>query len=161
MLYLLIPLTIGLWGVIIYRIVNPVSGNDEFMSYNNALIHESKELILSDTFSIECNYPDPFLGKKISKMEGVGSKSSSAVSLKVKNAKEKKQIVTQTIVWPEIIYRGIIKNQKSNKQLALVQINGKGNTMRTGDKVDNIELTKVFKDSIEVRFGKEKRYVRQ
>ena len=63
--------------------------------------------------------------------------------------------------WPKIAYLGIISDKKSNQQLTLVQINGQRYSMKLGDTVSSVELTKAFRDSIEVKLGKEKKFFRK
>ena len=104
-----------------------------------------------DTFSISANYRDPFLGRMI---------SVNANSIQ-KNETPKVEKVIQQIKWPTIIYNGMIKNQKSKKELALVQIGGKDNIMKAGETAEGIKIQKIYKDSIEVVFEKEKKAVRK
>lgn len=156
LLYLLVPLTLLLWGSIILKIFNSLSGNGEAKSLNqNESLIKNEEIVFTDTFSLVLNYSDPFLGNGISKVANSGNTTAPPA----KNIKEKQIIVATT--WPEINYKGLIRNQKSSKQLALVEINGQGNTMRAGESFNNVELTKVFKDSIEVKFGKERKYIKK
>jgi hypothetical protein len=63
--------------------------------------------------------------------------------------------------WPAITYGGVIKSRKSNAQLCMVNINGQSNFMKEGDVIADVMLKKVYKDSIDVVFHKEKRVVRK
>lgn len=161
LLYLLLPLTIGLWGVIIFKIVNSASGIEGVENQDKIVFQKSDGLTMPDTFSIICNYPDPFLGKTTPKQYRSPANSVTSAAKAKDVVKEKKKAAITTLVWPEVVYKGIIKNQKSNKQLALLQINGKSNAMKMGESYENIELIRIFKDSIEVKFGKEKKYVKK
>ncbi len=71
----------------------------------------------------------------------------------------KAEKATTIINWPSLSFGGIIKNQKSGKQLAIVKINGQENIMREGDTIEGILLLKVSMDYIEVSFEKEKKIV--
>ncbi len=51
----------------------------------------------------------------------------------------------------------IFSNQK--KQLALVLINGQNCIVKIGDIMSDVELIKVFRDSIEVKYFKESRFI--
>ena len=150
LLYVLIPAVILVWGAIIYKVVMGLGGNEDtsFQKIEMAEIHSTD--VLNDTFSINPSYRDPFSGKQIKKIVTTGQPTI-------------KKIVAPPVIanWPSIIYGGIVKNQKSNKQLVLVSINGQSTMLKIGESYNNVELLKVFKDSIEVKFGKEKRFVKK
>jgi len=110
------------------------------------------ESTLLDTFSIVANYRDPFLGKMISINKPVFNSLT-------KIAKTQKTI--QSVQWPLIVYNGMIKNQKSNKQVVMVQINGQSNLMREKEIFAGIELMKIYKDSIEVGYQKQMKIIKK
>lgn len=150
LLYVLIPGTLFVWGMIIFKVFNTVHTEANTVVQHAELITADDE-IKCDTFSIHPVYRDPFLGKK-NKMNDPGSVQTATKITKPKIA----PVIT---AWPKIVYSGIIKNQKSNKQLALLQINGQSNMMKVGEEAYGVQLLKVFKDSIEVEFLKEKKFV--
>ena len=155
LLYVLIPAVLLVWGIIIYKIVAPGSGGDDTSPLkNNEFITSSSTEILNDTFSINPNYRDPFLGKSIKKTIPSENKVSNVTIPTVI-----KKTTEPTIKWPSVIYAGLIKNKKSNKQLVLIQINGQSSSIKVGEIINGIELINIFKDSIEVKFGNEKKFV--
>lgn len=157
LLYVLIPAVLLLWGVIIYKIFNVVNGSKSEEVYKSSFIENSDDENLIDTFSIHPNYRDPFLGKIVKK----SSPSENKVPNINPNPIAQKKATPTSTVWPTLVYSGLIKNQKSNKTLALVQINGQAHIMKIADIEAEVELTKIFRDSIEVKFQKEKRFVRK
>lgn len=146
-----------LWAAIIYKIFNVINGSNPNEVYKSAFIGNADNENLIDTFSIHPNYRDPFISKRAIKSNSSENKAANVVI----NPSVIKTAITPSTVWPNLVYGGLIKNQKSNKVLALVQINGQANIMKIGDIAGEIELTKIFRDSIEVRFQKEKRFVRK
>lgn len=157
LLIILIPATLLLWGMIIYKIFSVASGGDDIGQVQGTVsVVNNDNNALTDTFSINPTYRDPFLGKtnKTATIAIVGSSNSKPISTP-------KPIATNPInkTFPNIIYGGLIKNKQSNKQLVLIQINGQSNIMKIGDIVNEVELTKVFRDSIEVKFKKEKKFI--
>lgn len=159
LLILLIPATLLIWGMIIYKIFSVVSGGDNVGQVQRTVsVVNNDTNILTDTFSINPTYRDPFLGKsnKIALNANVGNST-------LKTINSPKPIIPSSSsinnTFPKIIYGGMIKNKQSNKQLVLIQINGQSNIMKIGDIVSEIELTKVFRDSIEVKFKKEKKFI--
>lgn len=159
LLYILIPIVLLVWGVIIYRIFNVVNGSGSNEVRKSSFVENTVNENLIDTFSIHPNYRDPFISKRAKKT----TSENIVVSAITKPDLIKK--VTNTVPlsnkWPSIVYNGLIKNEKSNKQLALVQINGQSNILQLGNVVEGIELTKIFRDSIEVKFNSEKRFIRK
>ena len=111
MLYILIPIVLLVWGVIIYKIAAPGSVGDNITGLqNNQFATTSTIENLNDTFSIHPNYRDPFLGKEAKKSILSENKVSNVVA--VSNVIEK--TVRSSISWPSIVYEGLIKNQKNN-----------------------------------------------
>lgn len=154
LLYILIPGTLLLWGIIIYKIYTVVGGNhDDQQTEHQKYTSNESTGIISDTFSIHSGYRDPFNEGKV-----IQNKTPHAeINTKAPEAKQ----VPKTLItsWPQISYSGMIKNQNSSKQLALIQINGKTVSMKIGDVVDGVQLSKVYRDSIEVKLGKEKKFI--
>ena len=150
--YVLLPAVAIIWGIVIYRVFSGLHSSNENYKMNtnfNTSVNTNSSVL--DTFSISANYRDPFLGRMI---------SVNANSIQ-KNETPKVEKVIQQIKWPTIIYNGMIKNQKSKKELALVQIGGKDNIMKAGETAEGIKIQKIYKDSIEVVFEKEKKAVRK
>ncbi|MES2141095.1 MAG: hypothetical protein V4511_15420 [Bacteroidota bacterium] len=159
LLYILIPVVLLVWGVIIYRIFNVVNGSNSNEVLKSVIIENVNNENLIDTFSIHPNYRDPFISKRAKKTTSE-NKVVSAIT-KPDIIKKVTNTVPVSNKWPNIVYNGLIKNEKSNKQLALVQINGQANILQLGNVAEGVELTKIFRDSIEVKFNLEKRYIRK
>jgi len=149
LLYILIPGTLIVWGMIIYRIFKTVNTEENLFGQYLEINTRQDNSNINDTFSINPDYRDPFLGKTNKKVTDSKQTTKTIVP----------KIAKAAIPWPSIVFGGIIKNQKSNKQLALVQINGQGYTMKPGEIINDVQLNKIYRDSIEVRFQKEKKFV--
>jgi hypothetical protein len=153
LLYILFPAVLFIWGYIFYEIFGSKgNSNGDDMNLNDFSKTEHVSS-LPDTFSIHPDYRDPFLEESIHKNEG----SVKYHSVGLANNSKQVKAETNTTVWPVIIYTGIIKNQKSSKQLVMIQISGQSIIMAKGEKSGMIELTKISKDFIEMQFGKEKK----
>ncbi len=152
MLYLLLPVTILVWGFIVYRILNNMhteTGASSFVSNVTIAANES----LSDTFSIEPSYRDPFLGRSIQRDEYSTNEPAKA------KAPAPAPVFKIPTPWPVIVYGGIIKNQKLKREMVLLQIDGQDYMLQSGETVKGIQLLKVFGDSIEVNLLKEKKII--
>src|SRR3954466_12525292 len=148
MLYILIPGALIVWGLIIAKIVgNMHSDESRVVSQGSAMT--TTEEALSDTFSIHPIYRDPFLGKVQTVYNNTGPVTPKVISTPV---------VKAMTPWPSIVYSGIIKNQKLKKELVLLEISGQSHTMKIGETIDGILLSKAYQDSVEVQFFKEKKF---
>lgn len=147
--YILLPVVLAIWGIISYRIYSSLKKKEITTDlYQPVNTLENMEGAI-DTFNIIANYPDPFLRSTV---------TPERKSAPPKIQKENK--VISPVVWPDIAFRGIIKNPQAKKQTALIVINGKDYLMKAGEKNENIVLTKVFKDSVEVTFEKYKKILK-
>jgi hypothetical protein len=160
LLYILIPIVLLVWGVIIYRIFNVVNGSGSNEVRKSAFVENTVNENLIDTFSIHPNYRDPFISKRAKKTTSE-NKIISTVTKPDLIKKVSNVVVPLSDKWPSLVYNGLIKNEKSNKQLALVLINGQSNILQLGNVSEGVELTKIFRDSIEVKFNSEKRFIRK
>lgn len=143
---------VAIWAYVFYTIFGNKDKPDKDLPYS-ATIAKSNSVAKNvvDTFSIKADYRDPFLDKLVASEQPKSSFPIKAALVKVQ----------ANTTWPQISYFGIIKNQTGNKQLALLQINGKQNRMQVNQMVGDITLLKLTKDSVQVKFGKETKYVRR
>src|ERR1017187_10026822 len=103
-IYVLLPVVVLIWGAFLIKLykamnLDPVLGAK--METNKVLKRNINNL--PDTFSIVANYRDPFLGKMLSEVQHVKFRNVSASIILAPEIK---------IVWPAIVYKGIIKNKK-------------------------------------------------
>lgn len=147
--YILLPAVVLVWGYVIYQIFHSGQSNDNLIT-TGEIIQMPTENQKFDTFNIVADYRDPFLGKTID--------PNPVVKTAVKAA-AKPQTPPQQVEWPKIAYGGMIKNKKDDKQLAIVQVDGKENILKQGEEMSGIRLIKIYKDSIEIAFAKEKKVV--
>lgn len=161
--YILIPLVLGLWGTILYKIFHTVNTKSTDLSVNKNIITDNMQTqTVLDTFSIHPVYNDPFLRKKTNNANYQKAQPKPATNIS-ETKKVVKPEVTQpsAITWPGIVYNGLVKNQKSNKLLAMIQVNGQSNIMQTGDVFAELQLVKVTKDSIEILFHSERKTIKK
>jgi hypothetical protein len=151
---ILLLATVGcLWGYIVWRIYGSYTGEETQIVVKDSKYETKTEILSSDTFSIVADYRDPFLGKEKTEIRGQKTEIRKPVP------KAPKPVVTAN--WPAIVYGGMIRNQKSNQQLALLTMGGESNMLKTGDSYQEITVVKIYKDSIELKLGREKRVFRK
>ena len=151
------PATIGVWLTIFVRVYSTLHGAETAVDFQPAANADpfagDNE---PDTFSIVNNYRDPFTEKPAAPKHTAGTASGNAVIKNPKPATVKKESS-----WPSIHYSGMIKNQKSNRQLAMLEIDGSQTAVTSGDMAGNVKVCRIFKDSIELMFEKQKRFFRK
>lgn len=155
-IYILLPAVILIWGLVAYRIYSSVS-DEKNIPITQSNIFAEKPAIVNDTFSIHNNYRDPFLDKtNLWQAQEIGNSNPVKQTEVVKEVKQ-----AEVIRWPVILFSGLVKNQKSNKQIVLMTINGTSHLMKQGEQIAGISLTKVYKDSVEVTYEKEKKVIKK
>lgn len=145
-LYILLPVVFIVWGIIIYRLVQYVGqGNAPLPNPAFTEANFETEKLQEDTFSISANYRDPFgQGNALSiRLAHHSPQRSETIS---------KSDLKEAIPIPTILYNGTIKNKKSNKEIALIKINGKRKMLSAGDMANEVKLLRITRDSILVSF---------
>ena len=149
LLYVLIPATILVWGWVAYKLIGQFGGNDAAAAPAASYVVQGEISVVPDTFSLSGEYRDPFSDAAIKKVITPAGNAKPAAPA------EKKLPVS----WPEIRYGGIIRNQHSNRQLVLILVNRQSAIMKAGEIFSGIELLRVSRDSVELRFGKERKWI--
>jgi hypothetical protein len=155
----LIILVLVLWGTVGYKTINQYFFSKEQTMSNvqsNTVFNFSK--IKKDTFNLETIQRDPFLNK---------SSIAQYQNPVVKKMYSQPKVVSKTIIqakpiinWPSVSYYGYIKSKDKTEELILVKIDNDLHKLRKNAIVDGLIIKKVFNDSIEVLFNKEKRVIR-
>ena len=150
--YLLLAALILVWGLAICRFLGALK-TENVSNPHSESIAAMPGTMTRDSFSLLSNYSDPFL------RTAVAVKIQASVS--VKKAPEKKTVSSADKKWPEVRFDGTIKNQKSMRTLAILNVNGQSTLASPGDEISEIKLLRILKDSVEVSFGNEKKFVRK
>ena len=153
----LIVLVLGLWGTIGYRTVNQYffkhSVNDRKVVNTNLNLNK----INKDTFQMQNIARDPFLN--VSLINNAVKKTYKQQPMKIKAFVIEKPIVV--INWPSISYHGYIKSKNKTDELVLIMIDKKLYKLRKSDDIIGIKLYKIYKDSVELTFNKQKKIIRR
>ncbi|WP_347922480.1 hypothetical protein [Pontimicrobium sp. SW4] len=143
--YLLLTIVFGVWGIIGYKIWSGFKPDLPKMSSNDfGATFKPKQMVSIDTFSIQMVNRDPFLGTlTIPKKRRVAPKTKKK----------------PPIVWPPIIYQGIITNQNSKQQLFVITINGEQQLLTKGQVFNEIKLVEGIAKHIIVSYKKEQKKI--
>jgi hypothetical protein len=157
---ILILVVLGLWGTVAFK-----SLNNFFPSENNVFggITSSQNFNLTkiekDTFSLENLKRDPFLDKALSRETNVVSLKSSVSHPKVVAKPKPVENLKPMQVWPQVSYYGYIKSQQKTEELILVKIENNLLKVRKNQNIEGLIIKRIFKDSIEIVFNKQKKFV--
>ena len=157
-IYLLAPLVLIIWGLVLYRIFR-ISGGEEPMPNQRSTViaPDTNQLKKNKPFSIVADYRDPFLGTYTVKRKKPPS-STAKGGLKKKPPTPPPVAVN----WPVVSYGGVIINQQSNQQIAIVTVGEREGLLAINQELQGIVLKKIFnKDSIEVSFNSNRKTIRK
>jgi hypothetical protein len=145
--YLLGLVVLVVWGLIIYRVVNAVSSNDDDSTV--APVKIAKEAyndfsIPKDTTHLLLNYRDPF---------GIVRQKDTARVVIRRVTQPKIPIQVKPMDWGFIRYSGYMLNPSTKKLIALMSINGQNTTLSEGQTKNDVKLIKNLRDSIKVSFA--------
>lgn len=153
LIYILLPLAILIWGAIFYKLFYYASPGEEWITQVSDTAKKTTAILNADTFSILADYRDPFLGNVIDREPAQNEGNE--------HTKVREAFTVQAVQWPDIVYGGMIKNQRSARELALLKINGKESILKTGEMAGGLELLKISKDSVEIKMLKQRKWVRK
>jgi hypothetical protein len=153
--YFLIAVVVGLWGMIIYRIVGAVTAKDD--DDVPQVTKQAKEAfndysIPPDTSKLLLNYRDPF---GITKQKDTVTRSYKVQTVAVHTVHALKPAIN----WSFITYSGYIRNPNSKKLVALVNINGQTVTMVEGETKNQVKLLKNLRDSIKISYAGQMKFI--
>ncbi|UUC46512.1 hypothetical protein [Flavobacterium cerinum] len=160
----LILFVLGLWGTVAYKALSQYFFSEEIKATTATTEYNfSDKKVERDTFRLEKIGRDPFLNKALVRAEKSNTGGGTGVatvrrSIPVKTtvAEKPKEIKN----WPVIGYYGYIKSGDKN-ELVMLKVGNSIHRVRKGQEVDGLVLNKVFKDSVEVSFNKEKKIIRK
>ncbi len=158
--YILLPLVVLVWALVIYRIFFEGKAKPENIStLAKPLIKESvKEE--KNTYKLIANYRDPFLSRI----------KQSAVNKKVNKEKEtqntssnlrRRRTSVSRIRWPEIAYGGFIEDDTDQEITILLNLNKRDYLVKEGDIIDQIIVKAFYGDSLLVEYKDEEKILKK
>ena len=152
-LYMMLPLVLLVWGFVFYQLFGSFFGTP---NYAKEEIKQEVNIdeIKKDTFLIVADYRDPFLGKKIRTKKTI----SSSQGTKPKGNNRAKMPKAEK-PWPSISFKGMIKNNNSDRRVGILNVNGKEFLIKEKDIVNDVTIVSIAKSTVEVRFQKESKTI--
>lgn len=141
LLYILVPLSLIIWGLIFYRIFTGLK-NTDIPDTTRPAFKARQETPLKDSFTLVANYRDPFLGGNV--IVAKPQTTSSSVG--------KRQFISTTTTpppLPDVQYFGIISNAGNRNKVGLIKIQGRDFLLKEGETAEpHIKIIKFYKDSV-------------
>ena len=156
--YLLITVVAAIWGLVFYRIFNATNEEENFPNQVAKPI-KTTSTIEEDTFELINDYRDPFLGSMSSSFDRI---TSRPMRRKVPTPqKTEPTLATPPIDWSFVSYLGTIWNKQTNKEIGILKINGNEVMVASNDRVGEITVLKVVRDSVVIVYQGVKKGLRK
>lgn len=152
---MLLPAVLLIWGLLGWKIYAAMKDDAPTPLVADAPAVSVTQRTIPDTYQLLLDYPDPFLTTKKTPVRNVASPQPR--STPVPPANNTPPIPSPT--WPELHYAGLV--QSHGKTVGFLSVNGESHFVKANDVIADISVQKIWKDSVLVVRGKEKRVVRK
>jgi hypothetical protein len=147
--YFLIVAAIGIWGLIIYRIIQASKGGPDASIGFDSTPGNLMTDVTADTFTLNADYPDPFIPEK-EEEDSVSESKSPDENIGVPSP-ELAPLSEESIAGL-IKFRGIVENPQKKIRVAIVSINGREYVVHERDKVEGIYITKIMREKLKINY---------
>ena len=158
--YILLPLVIIVWGLVIYRIFFEGKTKPENISaVAKPVIKESSKEEKSK-YKLIANYRDPFLSSIKQSFVKTENNKEKEENNRSSNLRRRRTNISRTR-WPEISYGGFIEGDKDQKIIILLSIKNRDYLVQEGDTVDQIFIKAFYNDSLIVVYNEEEKTLKK
>ncbi|MBO9620538.1 MAG: hypothetical protein J7539_16055 [Niabella sp.] len=142
--YLLIGLVVLIWGLIIYKVIKGLSGDDTPPVVVKAKPQKTEDTATGYTL-IPAAYPDPFNNdifegtdfKEDTVQQLAATKQQNGAGTQQRGMPGLPAVAAPPLVPPPTIrYSGYIYNPQTRKKTAMISFNGRGMTVEVNEKLD-------------------------
>jgi hypothetical protein len=155
--WILLPAVLLIWGLLGWKIYAAMKDDvPPTFTASTTPAPVTHEAVVPDTYQLQLNYPDPFLTTKKTPVRDVRTSPENP------NSTPSPKVLTPVApaAWPELRYAGLVQS-KDGKTLGFLSVNGQSHFVKANDVIDEIVVQKIWKDSVRVVRGKEKRVVKK
>lgn len=141
---------LAIWGVIGYQIYSALNpSEEEFAVPEVPVVFQSETNKIKDTFSIQNNYRDPFLGK-------LPEQKAQPVVQQVR-----KPVIKDSIIFPTVAYQGMVQNAAGKEAVFSVSVNGVASILSVGQSIQEVSLIKGNAQEITVSYKGKRKIIRK
>lgn len=145
-IYILLPIVLLIWGAVMYQFFSFSTTEELQTTTSDAFVLKPITLKKRDTVTINVKYRDPFLGKMYAE------KGNGTIAKKKATNLKKVPKIVEPIVWPTIVYKGIVSDTKAKNIVFMLIINGQSFLMRKGETENEIFLKEGDRESVYVKY---------
>ncbi len=154
------------WGFALYQIISGFMGGNEPVFKKEASVNIQEVVWESDSFSLKLNYRDPFLGRSHMTLassipEGAPLRRSPVRKAEPERKPEPERAPVLKVDISFVSYIGLIKNQKTGKEVSLLSIHGRDYFMTEGQAEKEVTLLRNMVDSVEIRYKDEQFFIKR
>lgn len=143
--YVLLVLVLAIWGIIGYRIVTTINPKTPEVSKEHMEVAFNPNINTQmDTFSIQRLDRDPFLGTIYKKKTVMTPKMTKPM---------------EPVVWPNVVFHGVISKQDSKEKLCVLSINSIQQILKIGQSTDGIKLIRATNQEALVSFKNQRKAI--
>ncbi len=155
--WILVPGVLAIWAAIAWQVYNTMKDDDSFQQEKQvAVVPLNASSLSPDTFTLLLDYRDPFLDGLVKKKPAPVANTEHHAAASKKNAP-----LPEESPWPSIKYSGLVRQPNTDRMVGFLTIDGATHFVKSGDVVGVIQVGKVWKDSIQVSFGKASQVVKK
>jgi len=149
----LLFLVVAIYAAIMVRFFMLSGDNDTDLGMINSSNGFKKESFqTAEAFTINNNYRDPFL--KIQRIAAPRAPKNSSPVIK-------KKVEKDSIVFPEVIYKGLVSDAKGGrKPIFALEINNREYVVTQGSVQDEIEILNGTEEEITLRFNQKEKVIK-
>lgn len=144
-IYILLPIVLLVWGTVLFQLFSFTNSDEIVVDNTSELIIKPLKFAPKQSFIIDVNYRDPFLGKMYATNTTTETKTDGSKTIKTPKP-------TETLVWPTIVYKGLISDTKEKNKIFMIIIDNKNYYMKIGDTENEIFLKSGDKESVYVKY---------
>lgn len=156
-IYFLLPLVLLIWGAVMYEFFSFSKEEESIDTTQTEITVKPLNFKKREIVTIDVNYRDPFLGKMYAQNDKVNS--NKGVKKKVMTSIKKSPKPIETIVWPTILFKGIVSDTKEKVKVFMLIIDGRTYLMRAKNKENGVLLVEGDRESVEVEYKGESKLI--
>ncbi|MCW3787904.1 hypothetical protein [Plebeiibacterium sediminum] len=139
--YILLPLALVIWGIIIWKIFFANQGTINYKQIDTSVkIDKEKRIEKQIRKQLKLDYADPFLKD----IKHFNEKEEIINEVKTEN-------IAKVVRWPSIRFKGMVASHNRNSSLGILYIGNKNYLVRKGQNIENIVVQEIARDSIELQ----------
>jgi hypothetical protein len=145
-IYILLPIVIFIWATVLYQLFSYTAATPVVVE-NREILHEKVSgLKPIDTSLLNVNYRDPFLGKVY------------RITAPIKHTLRSKP-KEPPIVWPLIIYKGMVSDERGSNGVFMLIIDGKTMLMKKGSSEKGVVILEGNRQSVTLGFSNKRNII--